>query len=139
MTAEDRITWPIAAREAREAAWEAVADGDDRDADDMAHEYADGCADVIYNHRALALYVDSSTVSDYADDATEYATPEDRTPERIASICVYLALRAEYVETLRALREDDERSDARMRLRVEGGNAYMRLLDEGAIREPSHG
>ena len=54
---DERITWPIAAKDAREAALEAWRYGDDRDAEDAAHEYADGCADVIYYGRALALYV----------------------------------------------------------------------------------
>jgi hypothetical protein len=127
---EERITWPIAAKDAREAALESWQDGDDRDAEDIAHEYADGCADVIYNHRALSLYVDSTTVSDYADEATGYVDPDERTPERIASVCAYLAIRCEYAETLRGLREDaaEYDADARMRDRVGRGNAYMELV-----------
>lgn len=148
---EDRITWPLAARDAREAALESVENGDDRDADDIAHEYADGCADVIYNHRALSLYMDSTTVSDYAEEATGYVDPDERTPERIASVCAYLAIRSEYVETLEGLRMDPgdpfhipgmlphqypdaEGVYARMRARVEYGNAYMRLVDQGHVK-----
>lgn len=95
----------------------------------MSHEYADGCADVIYNYRALCLYMDSTTVSDYADLAADYVDPDERTPERIASVCAYLAIRAEYWETLDQLRKDAGDSN-RMRQRVECGNAYMRLIED---------
>jgi hypothetical protein len=126
---DERITWPIAAKDAREAALEAWQGGDDRDAEDIAHEYADGCADVIYNYRALSLYMDSTTVSDYLDFAIDIVHPSERTPERIASVCAYLATRCEYAETLRGLREDaaEDDADERMRERVQYGNAWAAL------------
>lgn len=68
-------------------------------------------------------------MSDYADEATGYVAPDERTPERVASVCAYLAIRCEYAETLRGLREDaaEDDADARMRERVERGNAWMGL------------
>ncbi len=123
---DERITWPIAAKDAREAALEAWRDGDGRDAEDMAHEYADGCRDVLVNHRALALYVDSSAVSDFADEAIGCVDADERTPERIAGVCAYFAIRCEYAETLNGLREDaaEDDADERMRERVQYGNAW---------------
>ena len=41
MTDDTKRTWHLAARDAREAALEAIEYGDDRDADDMAHELRD--------------------------------------------------------------------------------------------------
>lgn len=141
MSDTESRTWPLAARDAREAAAEAIAYGDDRDADDMAHEYADGCADAFIYWRALSLYVDSSHVRDYADDAADIANPDDRcTPESMACTCVYLALRDEYRETVEGLRADAEHSPSilanasRMRARVECGNAWIEVTDAAVVR-----
>lgn len=114
---------------------EAVTNGDDRDADDIAHEYADGCADVIYTYSALELYMDSSHVRDLEDEAEGYLPEDRRRVGDIATICAYLAIREEMRETLEGLREDATHSRsilanaARMRMRVEDGNARVWLHD----------
>jgi hypothetical protein len=131
MTDDTKRTWHLAARDAREAALEAIEYGDDRDADDMAHEYADGSADTFTYWHALCIYTDSSHVSDYVDDAADIMGDDARTPEAIAGACVYLALRDEYRETVEGLREDATHgrsilaNAARMRERVARGNEWV--------------
>ena len=135
MSDDEKRTWELAARDAREAALEAMEYGDDRDADDMAHEYADGNADSFTYWHALCIYTDSQHVRDYADDATDYVQDDARTPEAIAGLCVYLALRDEYRETLNGLREDATHGASilanaqRMRKRVRHGNAWLDYCD----------
>ena len=130
MSDNETRTWHLAARDAREAALEALEYGDDRDADDMAHEYADGNADSFTYWHALCIYTDSQHVRDYADDAADMMGDDARTPEAIAGVCVYLALREEYRETIEGLREDATHgrsilaNAARMRDRVARGNEW---------------
>ena len=131
MSDDEKRTWELAARDAREAALEALEYGDDRDADDMAHEYADGNADSFTYWRSLCIYTDSQHVRDYADDAADMMGDDARTPEAIAGVCVYLALREEYRETIEGLREDATHgasilaNAARMRERVARGNGWV--------------
>lgn len=135
MSDTESRTWQLAARDAREAALEAIEYGDDRDADDMAHEYADSSADTFTYWRSLCIYTDSSHVRDYADDAADIMGDDARTPESIAGVCVYLALRDEYRETVEGLREDATHSRSilanaqRMRKRVRHGNAWLDYCD----------
>jgi hypothetical protein len=131
MSDDAKRTWPLAARDAREAALEAIEYGDDRDADDMAHEFADGSADSFTYWHALCIYTDSSHVRGYADDAADIMGDDARTPEAIAGVCVYLALREEFRETVEGLREDATHgrsilaNAARMRERVARGNEWV--------------
>lgn len=135
MAEESKRTWPLAARDAREAALDAIMRGEDMDDFDLAHEYAANDSDVFVYWHALCIYMDSSNVRDYASEVGEMLAPGDNTPEEIASACVYMALRDEYMETLEGLREDATHSGsvlanaARMRMRVEGGNARVQLHD----------
>lgn len=95
---------------------ELVADGEDVkafDADQAAHEYADGCGDVIYTHRARALYFDAVEVQDCEDEARGLLDPgrgidarhqqEPVTVDRVVSVCVYIALRNEWERTFTGL------------------------------------
>lgn len=93
-------TWHNAQRDAEAAAAErfaeAIANGDDvQDSGaDYAHEYADGCEDVIYTYRARAIWQDSSDVQEYEDDAKEYANTADGfSIDAAITVCVYLAIR----------------------------------------------
>lgn len=116
---DERITWRQAERDAREAARDRFADavrhGEDLDyAEDYAHEYADGCADVIYTYRAREIWMDSAEVRDCEDALDEMHAPYgvDRSvniDERIA-LCVYVALRDAFADEWRTAHEtaDDE-------------------------------
>lgn len=92
---EDTPTWYEAERAAREAAREAYEDNPEADPSDAAHEYADGCSDVIYTHRAIALWMGSADVQDYEDEANSIVDSDASISERIC-ICVYFALRAAF-------------------------------------------
>lgn len=92
---EDTPTWYEAERAAREAAREAYEDDPEADPSDAAHEYADGCADVTYTHRAIALWMDSPEVREYEGDVVDMVDITTTINERIC-ICVYLALRAAF-------------------------------------------
>lgn len=95
----ERPTWRQAERDAREAARDRFAEAVQSDEDleaggDYAHEYADGCEDVIYTYRARAIWQDSSEVQEYEDEAQHFASTRDDgfSIDRAITACVYLAL-----------------------------------------------
>lgn len=102
---KERATWREAWRDAREAAAEAwayhVSEGEPGYASDLAHEYADGDADVIYTHRAREVWMDASEVQAYEEEADGFA-PGAWIDRRI-TLCVYLAIRAAFAEAYEEL------------------------------------
>lgn len=111
MTDVEKITWPDAERRAREAARnrfaEAVRYGEDLDAGaDYGHEYADGCADVIYTYRARAIWMDSSEVQAWEEEIDGGGV--DMTIDRTITLCVYMALQNAFVEEWQTAHEGAE-------------------------------
>lgn len=99
---DERITWNSARADAEaygiEWAQEHWRDDDD-DAYDAAHEYADGCADVIYHYRARAIWADSPDVREYEDDVLAMVGPSGcASIDDAICACAYLAVRDAFAD-----------------------------------------
>lgn len=120
--ADSEYTWREAEADAHYAAADdfahSVAQGDCLDyGDDSAHEWADGCAWVIYTHRSRCLWMDSAEVRDaeqHLDDFhAPYGVDQHMDIDARMALCVYFALRSAYVEKWDELRErHEEHEDA---------------------------
>lgn len=133
---DERRTWPLCMEDARRAAWDHYVNPEcAADDGDAAHDFADGHHDVIYHFHALDVYADSSHVRDYAEEVNAADLGDDATPERFAAVCLYMALRDHFAETLQGFRDDATHSGSvsanadRQRARLENGNAWIAWND----------
>ena len=76
---------------------------DDYEIEQYAHEFADGCAWVIYNYQAEALWHDSHEVSDYEEDILDWIDPNANINER-STACVYRATAEAVLDAVDAIR-----------------------------------
>lgn len=79
---------------------------DDYEIEQYAHEFADGCAWVIYNYQAEALWHDSHEVSDYEEDILDWIDPNANINERITA-CVYRATADAVLAAVEAIRYEE--------------------------------
>lgn len=110
---DETLTWPSVCEEIRSGLEFDLENGNinlDGDLDEIAWERADGDANAWTYWRANALWLDSSDVRDFEDEADDLGyDKDDSIQDRICRV-VFLALRSEYqtaLEELRAAREDD--------------------------------
>jgi hypothetical protein len=118
---EDAATWASAKAGAISSAEEWFDGLDDKesadegDADEAAHEYADGCSDVIYTYFARSIWANSSEVQTWEDEVEGYmiGSPEAASIDRRITICVYFAVRdAFYKRACELIDNYDDEADA---------------------------
>lgn len=107
-------TWREVCETVEQIVRDDIADGSldpsDRDAvEEYAHEWADGSSWVIYYSESRALWADRAT-PDFEDEANEIVTPDAGIQERITA-AVYLAVRAQIVETVERVADELEDAD----------------------------
>lgn len=97
---EDTPTWRRAKADAEAAAVEWWGELDDHDREtcepnEAAHEYADGCSDVIYTNDARTIWMDSPEVRKWEDEADGILGGSEGSADidRRITLCVYFAVR----------------------------------------------
>jgi len=110
--------WDDAVKDAHEAAAEAfnycVANDEYLDSaagQDAAHEWADGCAWVIYTAASRGLWMESHYVRGMEEVATSGIDPASDIDEQI-TLCVYHALRTQFQEAWDAASLKHDESEA---------------------------
>jgi hypothetical protein len=113
---DETLTWPSVCDEIRRGLEIDLDHGNidlDGDLDEIAWELADADANAWTYWRANSLWLDSSDVRDFEEEADELGWDEGETiQDRICRV-VFLALRSEYRDALDDLRE------ARLRLQAD--------------------
>lgn len=114
---DDARTWRRAEADAWAAAveWWNELDDHDRETcepDEAAHEYADGCSDVIYTHNARTIWMDSSEVRRWEDEADGMlgGSEESGDIDRRITLCVYFAVRFAFESMAAALFDEWEQA-----------------------------
>lgn len=114
----DEYKWEAATKDAHEAAAEAFAYciSNDEPTDfgarhDAAHEWADGCAWVIYTDASRGLWMDSGYVRDMEDTAEEQCEHRPGI-DTLITRCVYLALAKRFEEGWESARLTHDESEA---------------------------
>lgn len=78
----------------------------DEDCESYACEFADGSQYVIYVEHVWNLWVSSSHVQDFEDEASEFKSHEVPGVTDVMTRCVYLAIYSEVIDVLRTLSAD---------------------------------
>lgn len=108
---DEKITWPSTKQALLESLeWDLEHGNLDltADLDDLAWERAAGDGDSSIYYRANALWLDSSEVRDFEDEAEELGWGEAETIQERICFVVFLALRAAYLEGMSALQEQNQ-------------------------------